>query len=139
LTIKSFASVGIIVGLEQHLDVGGVGEVWFVAETVSLTRLAQLTILIIKPEVVSCTQSSYTRSSSKIHVRTGELELSSSSRFKVVCALLEVGIVGGVVGGLKHPSLPNVEDDGVQGDSICGARGCGECLSSKYQSGGCRV
>ena len=33
----TFASVGIIVGLEQHLDVGGVGEVWLVAETVSFT------------------------------------------------------------------------------------------------------
>ena len=46
---STFASVGIIVGLEQHLDVGGVGEVWLVAETISLTRLTQLAILIIEP------------------------------------------------------------------------------------------
>ena len=47
----TFASVCIIVGLEQHLNVGGVGEVRLVTETVSLTRLAQLPILIIKPEM----------------------------------------------------------------------------------------
>jgi len=118
LTIKSFASVCIIVGLEQHLNVCGVGEVRLVTETVSLTRLSQLPILIIKPQKVSCTEISRIGCSSKIHVRTRELELSSTCRFKVVCALLEVGIVGGVVGRLEHPSLSNVEDDGVQGDSI---------------------
>merc|ERR1712227_461360 len=90
LTIKSFASVCIIVGLEQHLNVGGVGEVRLVTETVSLSRLSQLPILIIKPQIVSCAEISRIGCSSKIHVRTRELELSSSYRFKVVCAFLEV-------------------------------------------------
>ena len=46
--ILTFPLLSIIVGLEENLDVAGVGEVWLVGEAVSLSRLSQLSRLIIE-------------------------------------------------------------------------------------------
>ena len=122
-----------MVCLEEDLDVGGVGEGGAVRVAVSGPGLAQLTGLVVEPEVVPSAEVPGAGGGGQVDISAGEDQLVPSCWLEVVGAGLAVWVTGGIARRLEHSSLSRVEDDRVESLPGVGAGGGGEGLPAEHQ------